>query len=402
MIKDTVSLSEARNIALGAQGFTQRRRQHNVAWDAMAAMVDRLHLLQIDSVNVLVRSHYLPLYTRLGSYDRAVLDARSLACENRHFFECWAHEASLVPLPLHPLLRWRMQRAQAGKGIYKSFSRFAQSERSYLRKVLTFVTKHGPTRASEVPGGGPSGGGWWGWSKGKLALETLFDQGLIAVAGRRGFERLYDLPERIIPREILNEPTPHEEDALASLIEKSAAALGVATEAELRDYFRLPVNEGRKAIGHAVEAGVLLPVALEGCKMHVYMHCKSSVSRKVGGTALLSPFDPLVWNRDRAERLFQFRYRIEIYTPEAKRKYGYYVLPFLHGENLVGRVCLKADRASGTLLVNRAHVEPGVDAAQTAEALAEELTRMTQWLGLESVSVGKVGNLAKKLALASK
>lgn len=403
MAKDTLSLPEARRIALAAQGFAQPDRSSRANWTRIAKTVDALHLLQIDSVNVLVRSHYLPLYARLGAYDMAALDARSFANNSkRHFFECWAHEASLVPMKLHPLMRWRMERARAGDGIYSSMDRFGREEKAYLEEVLHFINANGPTRASEVPGGGKADGGWWGWSKGKMALETLFDQGLVTTATRKGFERLYDLPERVIPADILNLPTPPEAETFRTLLDMSGAALGIATETDLRDYFRLPVAEARKALAEAVEEGTLRPVSVEGWRHQAYLHKNAKLPRKAGGIALLSPFDPLVWNRDRAERLFGFHYRIELYTPEAKRKFGYYVLPFLHGEKLAGRLCLKAERASSTLKVNRSHAEPGEDHELLAQAMAKELGLMASWLQLDNFEIGKAGGLARQLSKASK
>jgi len=384
-------------VALAAQGFTGSGRPGKVTWAQMAPMIRRLNLLQIDSVNVLVRSHYLPLYSRLGAYPHATLDARSFGRKKRALFECWAHEASLLPMELHPLMRWRMARARAGCGTYAQMDRFGREERSYLREVLDFVTRNGPAAAAQVPGGGKAEGGWWGWSRGKLALETLFDQGLVTAATRQGFERLYDIPERVIPAEILNLPTPEEADAIRQLMDLSGRALGVATEIDLRDYFRLPVASARRALAELVEDGSLAPVSVEGWKQQAYLHRDARLARKAGGTALLSPFDPVVWERSRAERLFGFHYRIEIYTPADKRKFGYYVLPFLHRDRIAGRVCLKADRQAGVLRANAIHHEPHADVQDTAEALAGELELMAKWLSLGGVEAGKAGNLAGAL-----
>ncbi len=394
----TLTLDEARRVALHAQGFQCQTRDRKVTWSAMAKAVEQLHLLQIDSVNVLVRSHYLPLYARLGDYDRAALDKRCFTNSHRQFFECWAHEASLVPLDLHPLMRWRMERAKRGDGIYKHMDKFGKENRAFLKSTLEHIAKSGPIRASEVPDGGKSQGSWWGWSKGKLALETLFDQGLITASTRQSFERIYDIPDRVIPAEVLNRATPTEVDTFRTLIEKSAEALGIATEIDLRDYFRLPVAEARKAVADNVEAGVLRAVTVEGWKQPAFLHHKAKLPPTAGATALLSPFDPLVWNRPRAERLFNFHYRIELYTPEQKRKFGYYVLPFLHGDVLAGRLCLKADRAESTLRVNTAHHEIGLMPEDIAPALKCEIQTMAKWLGLERVKIARKGNLAKALA----
>jgi uncharacterized protein YcaQ len=388
-------------VALAAQGFSYPDRAKTVTWAQMAPMIRRLNLLQIDSVNVVARSHYLPLFSRLGAYRQETLDTRAFGrTRQRALFECWAHEASLLPLELHPLMRWRMARARAGNGTYKAMDRFGREEPAFLGQVLDFVTRNGPTVASEVPGGGKAEGGWWGWSKGKLALETLFDQGLVTTAARNGFERLYDIPERVIPAEVLARPTVPEADAIRQLLELSARAHGVGTEIDLRDYFRLPIPETRSALAELVEDGTLIPVRVEGWKPQAYLHRDARIPRKAGGTALLSPFDPMVWERSRAERLFSFHYRIEIYTPAPQRKYGYYVLPLLHHDRIVGRVCVKADRQAGVLRANASHHEAHADPAGTAAALAEELKLMAGWLGLADVAAGPSGNLARALRSA--
>lgn len=401
-LPDSLSITQARRVALAAQGFQYQDRTKKVTWSRMAATIDRLNLLQIDSVNVLVRSHYLPLYARLGAYPRATLDERSFGTAKRALFECWAHEASLLPVDLHPLMRWRMSRARAGDGTYVSMNRFGREERSYLRKVLEFVKRNGPTAASDVPGGGKAEGGWWGWSRGKLALETLFDQGLVTTATRQGFERLYDVPERVIPADILNRDTPPEAESIRRLLDLSARAHGIGTAKDLRDYFRLPGPDAKRALAELVEAGTLRKVSVEGWKEPAYLHHGAAMPRRAGGTALLSPFDPLVWERARAERLFDFHYRLEIYTPAPKRQFGYYVLPFLHGERIAGRVCLKADRQSGVLRANAIHHEPNVDVEDTVCTLAAELRLMAGWLGLGGVEAGRSGNLAAALNKAMK
>jgi uncharacterized protein len=357
----------------------------------------RLHLLQIDSVNVAVRSHYMPMFSRLGIYDLGLLDSKTLNVTGREVFECWAHEASFVPLDLHPLMRWRTARARRGDGTYTSMDTFGREERAFMKSVVKFVKSHGPTRQSNVPGEHKGAGGWWGWSKAKLALETLFDQGLLAVAFRDGFERVYDLPERVIPQAILDVPTVPERQAVSRLIEMASQALGVATEMDLRDYFRLPAAAAKQAIADARENGAILPVAVESWTHQAYIHQSLKVPTTAGGFALISPFDPLCWARDRTERLFDFHYRLELYTPAAKRKFGYYVLPFLHGSGFGGRVCLKADRSRSTLVVNRAHVEAGCDADEVAESLAIELTRFARWLALSAIEAPQVGNLSEKL-----
>lgn len=402
MSSKQLSISEARRLALVAQGFASKPRRESGTWATIEKTIDRLHLLQIDSVNVLVRSHYLPLFSRIGSYDMDKLDRRTLRPRRRHCFECWAHEASLVPMALHPLMRWRMERARAGNGVYGSMDTFGREEKAFLSDTLRHIAAHGPLRASQVPGGGKAQGGWWGWSKGKMALETLFDQGLVSARERQNFERVYDLTERVIPDDILNLPTPDERVVFRKLLVMAAGALGVGTEFDLRDYFRLPVAETKIALAEAVEDGALVEVAVEGWNRPAYIPGDAVIPRKAGGRALLSPFDPLVWYRERGERLFDFHYRIELYTPDHKRRYGYYVLPFLLGDKISARLCLKSDRANSTLRANTAHAETGANQDEVAEALAAELRLMASWLGLEKVAVSRKGDLARALGKALK
>ncbi len=393
----SLTLAEARRIALHAQGFGAPKKPSASGWAAQAKQLERLHLLQIDSVNVLTRSHYLPLFSRLGNYDRAALDKHTLAQTNRATFECWAHEASLVRMELHPLMRWRMNRAHKGDGIYRAMRDFARNEKAYLKNLLKFVASHGPTSQSDLPDKSKGQGGWWGWSKGKLALETLFAQGLLTTAKRESFERFYDLPENVIPAEILNLPTPNEREAMVQLMDLSGQALGVGSAFDLRDYFRLPVADAKQALDDAVEAGILQPVTVDGWKPQAYLHKGAKIPRSVSAQALVTPFDPICWDRDRSERLFNFHYRIEIYTPQPKRKFGYYVLPFLLGESFAGRVCLKSDREAGTLRANHVHHEEFVDVNDAADKMAEEIKSMATWLGLANVEIMKSGNLAAKV-----
>lgn len=399
-MKPSLSIAEARRIALAAQDFTFPKREGKANWAKISKTINQINLLQIDSVNVLVRSHYLPVFSRLGHYDHATLDARTFSNKKRTMFECWSHEASLVPLELHPFMRWRMNRALEANGKYGSMSKFARDEKTYLKTVLDFVKRNGPTAVSDFPDSGKGEGGWWGWSKGKMAFETLFDQGLITTAARPSFERIYDIPQNVIPSEVLAKPTPSEPDTFRHLLDLSGRALGVGTEFDLRDYFRLPVAETKIALAELVENGTLLPIQVQDWKQQAFIHRDAKLPRKAGGTALVSPFDPLVWERARAERLFNFHYRIEIYTPAARRKFGYYVLPFLMGDRFAARVCLKADRQAGVLHANAIHIEPHADAQQTAEALSNELFLMAGWLGLNGVKAGAKGNLARHLKAA--
>ncbi|MET1109961.1 MAG: crosslink repair DNA glycosylase YcaQ family protein [Allosphingosinicella sp.] len=381
---ERVSPALARRIALAAQGFGLPRPEAVAARD-LRRTVARLGLHQIDSVNVLVRAHYLPAFSRLGAYDRGLIDRSAWGPKrDRRLFEYWAHEASLLPLEMHPLLRWRMARAERGEIGWGSLKAYAGERRTEAEAVLERVRSEGPLAASDFEEGRGKGG-WWAWGDTKRALEWLFWAGLITTATRRpSFERLYDVPERVIPAAILDLPTPAEAEAKRALVERAAAAHGIATETDLRDYFRLKPEETRIAIAELVEEGMLIPVAVEGWARTAYLHRDARRPRRILGQALLAPFDPLVWERSRTERLFGFRYRIEIYTPAEKRLHGYYVLPFLLDEALVARVDLKADRQRSRLLVRQTTLEPGAP-AETGERLSAELELMARWLGLEAV-----------------
>ncbi|MDB5692780.1 MAG: cytoplasmic protein [Alphaproteobacteria bacterium] len=392
----TLSLAAARRIALAAQGLARPRREGPVGPRQLLGLVDRLNLHQIDSVNVLARAHYLPAFSRLGPYPTAALD-RIAWGKPRRLFEYWAHEASLLPFDLHPLLRWRMARAERGQGTWRSIAAFAHERRAETEGVLKRIAQDGALAASDLEAGGT--GGWWGWSDGKRILEWLFWSGRITTATRRpSFERVYDLPERVLPAAILAAPTPPQVDAHRALLEHSARALGIGTTGDLRDYFRLSPADARPRIAELVEAGTLLPVRIQGWRDTAFLHRDSKRPRRAEAQALLSPFDPLVWERSRTERLFGMRYRIEIYTPAHKRVHGYYVLPFLLRDRLAARVDLKADRKARVLRVEAAHLEPEAP-GDTAERLAAELRLMAEWLGLERIAVAGRGGLAPALAI---
>ena len=347
--------------------------------------IERLGLLQIDSVNVLVRAHYLPLFSRLGSYDRTLLDATASA-KSKRFFEYWGHEASLLPIDCQPLLRWRMARALRGQGVWRQLQPFARERRSEADALLARIKKDGPLAASDVAVSRASQG-MWVWSAAKHALEWLFWAGLVASTHRRGsFERVYDLPERVLPRAILQVPTPNGIDARRELLARSARSLGIATAHDLRDFFRISPADAQVPIEQLVEQRTIVPVRVRGWQQQAYLHKEARAGRSLEGSALLSPFDPLIWHRPRTERLFGFRYRLEIYTPAHKREHGYYVLPFLLNGTLVARVDLKADRKAGTLLVRRAHLEHGAP-EYSVERLIEELRLMAIWLGLSRLVV---------------
>ena len=386
MKRQHVSAAAARRIALAAQGFAGARPDGAANAGHVKRAIDRLGLLQIDSVNVLTRAHYLPLFSRLGNYDSSHLDSIAWGRKSkRGLFEFWAHEASLLPATSHPLWRWRMERAAAANGDGKNkLHIFRREKAAFIDDVRRQIGSRGPLAASDLESGTGKTGPWWGWSDAKYALEWLFFAGEVTTATRRGaFERVYDLTERVLPDSIISLPTPSAEEAQRELLRLSARALGVATATDLRDYYRLGVADTKARLAELVEAGDLLPVTVEGWGYPAYLDPAARQPRNVDARALLVPFDPLIWERDRTERLFDFHYRIEIYTPVHKRQYGYYVLPFLLGDRLVGRVDLKSDRAAGELLVHAIHYEKGVKAGDVAGPLRDELRLMADWLGLE-------------------
>jgi uncharacterized protein YcaQ len=395
---EKLSGSQARAIALAAQGFTAARPSR-VDRRAVRALVERLGVVQIDSVNVLVRSHYLPAFSRLGAYDPGQLDRLSHEAP-RSLFEYWGHEASLLPVAMQPLFRWRM--ALAKHTAWGHIRRIARYKPRLIRDVLALVAERGPIGAGEIELGKPSRKGWWEWSDAKSAIEYLFWSGQVTTARRRGFERLYDLPERVLPADVVAAPTPSPQDAHRALIAIAARAMGIGTEADLRDYYRLKPAMARPAIAALVEAGVLAHVEVEGWAKLAYLHRDAPAPGPIDRerAALLSPFDSLVWSRERTERMFGMKFRLEIYVPQPNRVHGYYVLPFLLGDRLVARVDLKADRAARALRVQAAHPEPGNAKPRIAAALSEELGRMASWLGLEHVEVVPRGELASALARA--
>ena len=414
MTIEVVPVRQARLMALAAQGFADRT-PGTPELRHLRRVVGRVGLLQIDSVNVLQRAHYLPLYSRLGPYRTGLLDQAAYRGP-RELFEYWGHEASLLPVAAHPLLRWRMAREHG----WGNVERIRQERPDLIKWVLEEVRAAGPVTARQIEGDVPRTrtGEWgWNWSDVKVALEWLFWRGEVLVAERDpGFARRYDVPERVLPASVLNAPTPEPAQAHRELIRLAAGSLGVAVETDLRDYFRLRPAPARAAIAELVEAGELVQVEVPGWRGPTYRHVDARSVRSVRAATLVSPFDPLVWERSRTARLFGFDYRIEIYVPAAKRVYGYYVLPFLLGDRLVARVDLKADRATGVLRVPAAWLEPlrpdpvGPGArrvrpsqpgpGEVAEALAAELWRLAGWLGLSAVAAPEAGDLAGALTPA--
>jgi uncharacterized protein YcaQ len=387
--RERLSAAEARRVALAAQGFGAGAPR------TLRGALDRVGLVQIDSVNVLVRAHYLPAFSRLGAYRTELLDRASWYAPRR-LFEYWGHEASLLPVRLQPFLRWRMERA--ADDAWGGMRRIVRDHPDVVARVLEQVRERGPVAASELLEERPRRTGpWWEWSDVKRACEWLFWSGQITSARRRNFERLYDVPERVLPREVVAAPTPDVADAQRELVRVASRALGVATERDLRDYFRLPVADARARVAELAEAGELAPVEVEGWRGPAFLDPAVRVPRRMDAKALIGPFDSLVWERRRTERLFGFRFRLEIYVPAPKRVHGYYVLPFLLGDRLVARVDLKSDRKAGALLVQAAHAEPGAP-PETGAALRGELDRLAEWLGLGGVVVTRRGDLAGALA----
>jgi uncharacterized protein YcaQ len=397
---DSVSLAQARRIALAAQGFADPRPTGTPNMRHLRRVLGRIGLLQMDSVNVLQRAHYLPLFSRLGDYPVALLD-RAAYRRPRELFEYWGHEASLLPVALHPLLRWRM--ARADDEAWGWMRRIARERPDLLDWIRGELRDKGALTAAQLEqdARGPKLNWGWNWSVAKQAVEFLFYNGEVAAAERDGaWARRYDLAERVLPPAVLAAPTPAEPDALRELVRISAAALGVAADVELRDYFRLPVAGARQAVAELVEAGELRPVTVEGWRQRAYLHRDARLPRRIRAASLISPFDPLIWERGRTERLFGFRYRIEIYVPAGQRIHGYYVLPFLLGDRLVARVDLKADRKAGVLQIPGAWAEPGYPVGEVALALAEGLGELAAWLGLSQVAAPVRGDLARPLAAA--
>jgi len=385
------TIDQARRIALGAQGLTRPRPEGRIDVRHFRRVLGRVGAVQLDSVNVLARAHYMPFLSRLGPYDRAALDR--WLWDSRELFEYWGHEASLLPIETRPLFVHRMN----GGVRWSAVERLAKERPGFIDHVYQEVRLRGPLTVSDLDAQERRSDAWWGWRSEKVALEWLFLVGMLTSAGRPAFNRLYDLPERVHP-EALDESPLDVDDARRRLLLRAAASLGVATLADLADYFRIRVPVARPLIDELVQAGALERVEVDGWRDGAYLHPSAVMPRRHRGAALLSPFDPLIWFRPRVERLFGFHYRIEIYVPAKDRVHGYYVLPFLLDGELVGRVDLKADRKRGVLAVRAAHVEEGQDERLVASRLADELRMLAGWLGLEDVEMDRVGNLSRTLA----
>jgi len=388
----TIRGDQARRYALGAQGFIEGRAGGRVDVRHFRKVVEQIGLVQLDSVNVFSRTHYMPFFSRIGPYDRDALD--DWLWNSGEMFEYWGHEASLILVDRHRLFRWRM--AQPFQ--WKRLKELEENHPEYLESVYRQVEERGPLRTRDLESPGErDGDAMWGWSNGKVALEALFLKGLVTAAERPNFIRMYDLPERVIPKEHLDASTPGHDEALAELLMLAAESLGVGTAEDLADYYRIRLPAARPVLRRLVDAGDLEEVEVEGWGRPAYLHPDAALPRWPKGTALLSPFDNLIWNRDRVNRLWDFHYRIEIYVPEAKREYGYYVLPFLLDGVLVARVDLKTDRRTNTLQVKGAFGEPGINQKKVGRALRKELGLVVDWLDLEDLAVDRNGDLFEYL-----
>ncbi|MFT4288676.1 winged helix-turn-helix domain-containing protein [Nocardioides sp.] len=408
---EKLSLAQARRIALAAQGFavakraandgqsadrpSPRDRQSTPTMRTFQRTLERTGVLQVDSVNVLQRAHYMPLYSRMGGYDVELLK-RASERSPRRMVEYWAHVQAFMPVELWPVMQHRMDHYRERRA---KWSR--EVPQRVIDEVYAAVRDLGPVTAKDLDDGAPrTKENWgWNWSKARLALDVLFMSGDLAIAGRTTqFEPRYDLPERVIPARILDAPIPTAPEAHVELVRRAARSHGVGTAKDIADYYRMSVADTLAALRTLQEAGEVTPVKVDGWRKPAYLHAAARLPRRVTARALLSPFDPLVWERERTEALFDFFYRIEIYTPAHKRVHGYYVLPFLLGDRIVGRVDLKADRRSGLLIVKAAYAEPSAP-EDTAEQLAEELERLAGWLGLGGIVVEPRGDLAPALSI---
>ena len=398
MQRERLTITQARRVALAAQGFGIARPTRPVTMRDLQATVNRLGQFQIDSINVVTRAHFLPLFSRLGAYDPSLL-TRAAHQPPRRLFEYWGHAASLIDVQLQPLLRFRM--AAGFRDVWAGVERVARANPELVDFVRAEVRARGPisARELEIEEVRDRSNWGWNWSGVKTVLEWLFYCGDVTSAWRNSqFERVYDLPERVLPSAVLGQPTPTPEESVIGLVRRAARALGVAGEYSLRDYFRTRPGMTRDAIAYLVETGELIPVVLSGSdRPPHYLWHEVKVPRRIDARALLSPFDSMIFERARLERLFDFRYRIEIYVPEPQRIHGYYVYPFLLGERFVARVDLKADRSRGVLQVNSAWLEPGHDPAYVAAELSAELQRLAAWQGLSAVEVLPHGDLARYL-----
>ncbi|NIZ01902.1 winged helix-turn-helix domain-containing protein [Thalassospira lucentensis] len=394
----SISIKQARNLALNGQGFDFDPRRP-VTKRRILKAVRTTNMLQIDSVNVLTRAHYMPIFSRLGMYDPAMLDAVVWGKDRqRALFEYWGHEASMIPVEDYPFYRWRMEDARNGKGMWGRIARIQREKPDLIDQILNRIADDGAVAASDLDEKRSNRSAWWGWSDTKTVMEYLFWSGQVMARHRRNsFERVYDLPERIIG-DAANHPPMDRYDAQSELICKGIAAMGVATEADLRKYFRIPTEDAKICLARLVEEGRILRADVQGWKQAGYLCPQVNPRARSKPTCLMVPFDPVMWERDRVERIFGFNYRIEIYVPAEKRQYGYYVLPFMLNGAFVARVDLKADRQEGVLRVQSAHLEEGCLAGDVAGPLKENLERLAAFLGLSGVVVMPANDFSRYLA----
>lgn len=390
---ESLSVAQARRIALAAQGFLDKPHAAPTM-RTLQRTLERTGVLQVDSVNVLQRAHYMPLYSRMGAYDVDLL-RRASERSPRRMVEYWAHVQAFMPVDLWPVMQHRMADYRAARGKWG----FVVGDDGLEQSLVAEIADRGASTARDLDDGLPRDTSNWGWnwSETRKVLDYLYMSGVVAIAGRNSqFEIRYDLPERVIPADVLARPTPAVDEANRELVRRAARSHGVATVQDLRDYYRMGAAEAATAVAELVEEGELLPVEVRGWRRAAYLHRDARMPRRVGARALLSPFDPVVWERARTEALFDFHYRIEIYVPAEKRVHGYYVLPFLLGDRIVARVDLKAERKERRLVVKGAYAEADAP-PETAEELSEELERLAGWLGLEAVTVEPRGDLAPLL-----
>lgn len=383
-----MTTDQARRYTLAAQGFNEGRPDGRVDVRHFRKVLGHLGLVQLDSVNVFSRTHYLPFFSRIGRFDRDSLN--HWIWDSGELFEYWGHEASILPVEDHRLFRWRMNRPMA----WKRYLQLQEDHPGYIEDVYEQVAERGPLQTRDLAAPGERDArAMWGWNNGKVALEALFLQGRVTTSHRPNFVRMYDLTERVIDSKHLDSSEPSQDEAISELLVKSAASLGVGTADDIADYYRISMPAARPLIRRLVEGGALVEVEVDGWEKPAFLHPDASLPRKARGTALLSPFDNLIWYRPRVERLWNFRYRIEIYVPETKREFGYYVLPFLMNGRLVARVDLKTDRRDDVLKVQGAFAEPDVDKKAVGRALGRELQLIVEWLDLQDVFVARNGDL---------
>ncbi len=401
----TMSNDQARRIALWAQGFADRPVTGAVTARHLQRVMNRLRVIQLDSVPVVIRTQYMPFHSRLGPYNADLFDRvayKASPSGSSVWFEAWSHEASLLPVDLEPSFRWMRERARNG-ATWKDLVEVGEREPNYVQSVLDEVRERGAVTGGSLIDPRPverDGSGWWHRSLGVLALDWLFRIGEVGIRRQGNFEKVFSPLDAIVPANVLSQPTPTEDDAICTLIYESVRALGVGTAEDVADYFRLPIREVRRLLPNVVESGSIVNASVEGWAKPAFADPKAKTPRKIEGATVLSPFDPIVWKRDRAERIWNFEYKIEIYVPEAKRRWGYYVLPVLVDGDLVARLDVKTDRQQSVLRIKAAHIEQGYDVAMIAPRIACAVEDLRNTVGVNSIHVGRKGALATALRAA--